>query len=597
MFFFCIIQGVRSESLDNAYSTDAIVNDDIIQRPASPSKPEDNDALLRLADQYRSADPDKLIHTLTAINVSELEGEQKYHYQFLQAYAAALSGDRQASAELFRQIYTESTSDWKFEASSMLVTSYAFTGQWASGLPLLTELIENLDNIDSDESYDRILAQIANFYNQSGQHKLAEQFAAELFSRRPGERLTCLARALLIEANLADKNKDIVEQAFNNGIRYCANIGENLIKHAIIGYKAEYLFRQQRFEQARDLYYQYLDEVHAFHYPTLMSVFFSGIAKTSYFLNDYEQAYSFALKSLEIQGDSTQFLKSKISAYETLYKIARLNADFETALRFYMLYANAETSRVNELQAREVAFQQARQNVILRENQISILDKQNALLTTRTELAEKQSQNNQLLLALTSILLLLLFLWIYKNRRIQKRLRVLAQIDSLTGVNNRNHFTESARELLNLVKHEQLPVSFILFDLDFFKNINDSYGHQIGDWALKHAVTAARSVCRSNDIIGRMGGEEFALLLTNCNLHKAAEIAEKCRETIESIDTSATGHDFTITASFGVSDNRNCGYQFDKLYGCADAALYRSKSQGRNQVYHFNEQEDAVFGC
>ena len=78
----------------------------------------------------------------------------------------------------------------------MLITSYAFTGEWAKAQVLLTELIENLMHITSVKSYNRILGQIANFYNQSGQHEQAEQFASELFTRDPAPRLMCLTRAV-----------------------------------------------------------------------------------------------------------------------------------------------------------------------------------------------------------------------------------------------------------------------------------------------------------------------------------------------------------------------------------------------------------------
>ena len=172
----------------------------------------------------------------------------------------------------------------------------------------------------------------------------------------------------------------------------------------------------------------------------------------------------------------------------------------------------------------------------------------------------------------------------------------MAETDALTGINNRNHFTTSAEQQLRYTKNRKTPISFILFDLDLFKKINDTYGHQTGDWALKSAVKAASTVCRSNDIIGRMGGEEFALLLPNCSADKAVKIAEMCRKAIENIDTKETGFDFSITASFGVSDSNICQHDFDKLYGCADAALYQSKSHGRNQVYQFEENTPAVFG-
>ena len=127
----------------------------------------------------------------------------------------------------------------------------------------------------------------------------------------------------------------------------------------------------------------------------------------------------------------------------------------------------------------------------------------------------------------------------------------------------------------------------VIFDLDYFKKINDAHGHLIGDEALKMAVNAAKSACRKNDTVGRLGGEEFGILLPGCGNHLAAHIAEKCRSAIEKVDSLSSGHQFTLTASFGVSDSSVCGYEFTKLFAGADRALYQAKDLGRNKVFNY----------
>jgi diguanylate cyclase (GGDEF)-like protein len=119
------------------------------------------------------------------------------------------------------------------------------------------------------------------------------------------------------------------------------------------------------------------------------------------------------------------------------------------------------------------------------------------------------------------------------------------------------------------------------------KKINDNYGHLIVDEALKMAVNAAKSGCRKNDTIGRLGGEEFGILLPGCGNHLATHIAEKCRRAIEKVNTSESGQQFTLTARFGVSDSSVCGYEFTPLFAGADRALYQAKDLGRNQVFNY----------
>ena len=135
----------------------------------------------------------------------------------------------------------------------------------------------------------------------------------------------------------------------------------------------------------------------------------------------------------------------------------------------------------------------------------------------------------------------------------------------------------------------------IMFDLDNFKSINDRYGHSTGDWVLKKVTEAIKPICRKQDCIGRIGGEEFAILLRASDLESAAIMAERFRERIAAIDTAETGHSFIATASFGVTTTLNSGYVFDTLLSQADQALYQSKREGRNRVSRYDVQKSADY--
>jgi diguanylate cyclase (GGDEF)-like protein len=127
-----------------------------------------------------------------------------------------------------------------------------------------------------------------------------------------------------------------------------------------------------------------------------------------------------------------------------------------------------------------------------------------------------------------------------------------------------------------------------MLDLDNFKKINDSFGHQAGDIALQLAAKAVKSACRQNDILGRIGGEEFGILLDGCNSQEGYAIAESCRKAIEAAGSSSKLNDeISLTASFGVADNTTTQQSLDKLMANADKALYKAKDEGRNRVAMF----------
>ncbi|MFI4940151.1 MAG: diguanylate cyclase [Burkholderiales bacterium] len=161
-----------------------------------------------------------------------------------------------------------------------------------------------------------------------------------------------------------------------------------------------------------------------------------------------------------------------------------------------------------------------------------------------------------------------------------------ARIDMLTGLNNRRHFFELAEQALARAKRHGDPLSLLMLDLDNFKSVNDSYGHHIGDATLQKLSEVCLRTLRGIDIIGRIGGEEFAVLLPRTTRELALEVAERLRLAVESILVTLEGDaPFHFTISIGVSSFSNAtDATIDILLKCADAALYKAKNAGRNQV-------------
>lgn len=157
----------------------------------------------------------------------------------------------------------------------------------------------------------------------------------------------------------------------------------------------------------------------------------------------------------------------------------------------------------------------------------------------------------------------------------------LAQTDFLTGLDNRRAFFDHGQALSNYCERNKLPLSIVMVDADHFKQINDRYGHAVGDAVLQNLATLLKNSLRKSDICGRMGGEEFAVLLPDTPLSEATALAERFCQLYASKPTNTNGEDVTNTVSIGVTYG---GYDIDHLLNCADQALYQAKSLGRNQV-------------
>jgi diguanylate cyclase (GGDEF)-like protein len=160
----------------------------------------------------------------------------------------------------------------------------------------------------------------------------------------------------------------------------------------------------------------------------------------------------------------------------------------------------------------------------------------------------------------------------------------LATHDPLTELYNRRHFTEMAdREIARALRHAR-PLALCIVDVDLFKPVNDRYGHNSGDEVLRRIGALVRQHARGEDLPARIGGEEFALLLPECDLVAAAAFAERLREAIAAAAFAPGGEPRRITVSIGISA---LGFGRDSrstLMAAADAALYRAKSEGRNRV-------------
>lgn len=156
-----------------------------------------------------------------------------------------------------------------------------------------------------------------------------------------------------------------------------------------------------------------------------------------------------------------------------------------------------------------------------------------------------------------------------------------AQTDELTGLMNRRAFFEHAQLLYEQCRHNQQPLCALMMDMDHFKDINDTYGHQAGDQVLRQIGGVISASFRQADVYGRLGGEEFAVLLPNTSLETARDIAEQL---VKAISGLASAPVQGLTASLGVATTRSLDQDLHSLMNTADKALYRAKAMGRNQV-------------
>ena len=175
------------------------------------------------------------------------------------------------------------------------------------------------------------------------------------------------------------------------------------------------------------------------------------------------------------------------------------------------------------------------------------------------------------------------------NRELQTALALqqqLAHTDTLTGINNRRHLYELAEHEFEIAARYQQPLSVIMFDIDHFKQVNDTFGHTVGDQILQRVTQVARAELRSADVIGRYGGEEFVVILPMTNAKKAYPLAERIRMGVAAMRVPTEKGDAAVTLSIGIVQITHEGQteSIEVMIRRADEAMYAAKQAGRNRT-------------
>jgi len=557
---------------------------------------------LQLADEKRSSNnllSVKVIKHLES-SIEELSTKQQDHLTYLQAYQYSFQANYDAAITLLNKLINSSKQkNLKFRAHYTLVNIYAANQNWQAGLHHLTRTIKLSAQIDDKNLIQSSRINTINFYNQIGQYQQAidniEKFE---ISKLTSDRTKCFIKELGLLAKLRlalEKDANPFQQAelkkqlnkeIPEGINSCEIANEALLSNIIRTYQAELYLNEQQADLVLATLQPHNESILATNYPIIITLTYNLLAQASWLKKDIINTK----KYIQLARRNSQLLaqtKQTETTYQLLYQLAEQAKNYQNALEYHKKYSLAKQTVLDETQAKHLAFQLASHNNFANKKEIEQLNQQNKLLNTQHLLSEQKQENSLLLIMLLLSFLAAFSLWSYKSWLIQQRLKLLTEFDSLTKVHSRGHFLELAKDALKHCKKTEQALTCVLFDLDYFKKINDQHGHGTGDTVLKAIAEVCQNVGRQNDIFGRLGGEEFAFILPGCTMIIAEDIANKCRECITNIDYLALGVREPITASFGVSDVSVSGFELSNLLADADSAMYVSKEHGRNCVNTF----------
>lgn len=549
-------------------------------------------AQLTLADNSRLSAPKKFSELLLSLTErqSSLSVEQRHFLTYLQGYHFAYIGEHDKSVTTLSGLLEQEISTLlRYRVITTLVNVSAINQHWSEGLKYIKANKKLLPEIKQMKYVETSFLTTILFYTQLKQYRLALSYIEQLKQLGSSASNQCFVTRYELQAKYNLQNLKADELPISAALTLCEGVKSNLGASSIRVDQAKRYLNEQQPDKALALLLPYADKVNNTYLPMLLAMMNNVLAKAYFQLDDIDEAKKYLADALE-QNKHNTGVQRTMNSYELLYKIAEQEQNLPLAYQYFKKFSALNKAYLDENHGKHLAFQLAEHDALEKESQIKLLNEKNNLLVSNQDLASAEIANTQLAIIVLVLVIILLVVWgtrLYQAHRIAK---VLSEYDALTGIYNRRHFTHVANVAIEYCKSAQQDLSLIMFDLDYFKQVNDNHGHLTGDWALKAAAEACKLVGRKNDIFARIGGEEFCLILPSCNIYAARIRAEACRVAIENIITEKSGCNFTMTASFGLTDVTRSGFDLHKLLKDADIATYRAKYSGRNTVCVFEKE-------
>lgn len=546
-------------------------------------------ALLSQAESVKVSDPARLNILLAQLRQHEeqLTVEQRWELRLLDAWRHSFDGDYAKADPLLQNIIDHSGSkSLAIRAMSLLTHERFVSRQYVSGYTLVNSMMAALPGVTDTKARIAGMSQAIKALNQSavGEYDLALQYALQMKTQFPAGVGRCYADTFEIKSLMYGGKLSSGDARFQQAIAMCLAAGVPLNADSLRLDLASKMTDEGHAAQAIAFLNRMAPEIRKNGYPPFLASLPVTLAQAYLGLGDTVNARKFALDSIAITGANTTMWTLQ-AAYEVLYKAEKANGHAVAALDYYEKYVALENAAMDDAKARALAYQMVRQQVQAKKMKLDALSKQNSILQLRQALASQGQRTGRLYIALLLVVLAFITLAMFWLRRSQLRFRRMARHDGLTGAFNREHFFEEAGATLRRLHKTRASACLVLLDLDNFKQVNDTHGHAAGDEVLRHAVAACQGELRGSDVFGRLGGEEFGILMPACSREQGIEIATRIRcalaVTPTVLDSQTTIY---VSGSLGVACRPHSDLTLHQMLREADLALYRAKAAGRDCV-------------
>ncbi len=535
---------------------------------------------LQITDHARS------LQVLAKLNREEgrLTPKQEWQRRYLNAWEAMYQGDYARSEAMLDDIIEHSgNSHLVNHASAMLLSQLTASQHYTEAFELANRIAARLPRVTDAKDRLLLLSNLSQLMGHAGQTDLAVRYAHMAIAAVPAGQSLCYPASILVEGLYYGKKLASGSPELRQAIDDCPADRQPLFNSNLQFMFVEQLLHEGRPRKALAMLERMRPRIEANGYvPARLSMLVDKASALAALGRDADaRRLALAVVAAGKPGEIDLWLRQ---AYEVLYRVDKRGGDAGAALRYYEKYAALDQAYLDDIHARAMAYETVQQHVLAQKLETEKLSRQNAKLRARQALDAETAKANRLQRVLLLVVLCLGALWMLRLKRSQLRFKRLSRLDGLTAIANRQHFMAEAERMLGQLEKRKGAACVVIIDLDHFKRINDTHGHAMGDEALRRMVAACKQYLRDADLFGRLGGEEFGILLADCSREQGRLIAGRIRGAIEDVVVEQGGLAVTITASMGLACTDSSGYELRRLCADADAALYLAKDRGRNCV-------------
>lgn len=549
-------------------------------------------ALLRESEKIGTQNPKQYNDNLNTLKQSEnfFSPYQKDYFDYLTYYRQGYNGDFADSLKNFTNLFERSTyQDIKFRAKSKIANIHIISGNIPQAINALDYVLNHIDIVKQQHLKHEAYKIASTIYFLLDENEISENFSNLMLKSQPTQSDYCKATTNIARIKLKTHKRINNDDKLyvQDSIKACEEIGDYVFSNLLkVQWLKHQLYSSSDIENYQSVLQQLKnaeEQIDNTRYKNLINIKNAVFTQTYWKLGNFDKTLEYAEKTLK-QSESIGGTLQRIEVLEILTKYYKNISNDKLAFYYLSLKNQAEKKYYDQEQAKIMAYQTAKHNSLAKSHEIELLSQKNQLLSLEKNLSQKIAINQKLVIVFLVIITGFILLWGFKNKKNQKRYKQLSETDDLTGIYNRKGLKDFMELLLAKSSKNKQSVAYAIFDLDNFKDINDQFGHIVGDWVIKKVIETCQLVGNNKVTLGRVGGEEFAMAMGDADSLVLSEHAEKCRKKLLTINTEETGAQFTISASFGITSSTHCGYDYDTLMNKADQAMYTAKIAGRNMV-------------